>query len=90
MTQDNPSRCTLRPVRFIWRVWAVAIGLLCAAAHAVIVDDDYETGSGSSFFQVALVADPHNAYDNLRAIRDTINSLVEKRVGDIKDGCGPW
>ncbi|MCX6844692.1 MAG: metallophosphoesterase [candidate division WOR-3 bacterium] len=67
---------TQRPARFGWSPWVVGIALLCAAAPAVIVEDDYETGSGPYFFRIALIADPHNKYDNLRAARDTINSLA--------------
>ena len=62
---------------------AVCVALTCAAAQAVIVDDDYETGSGPYAFQVALIADPSNKWDNLRAARDTINKLVDEH-GDIQ------
>jgi hypothetical protein len=54
----------------------VGVALLCAAAQAVIVDDDYEIGSGPSLFRVALIADPHNDTHNLRAAKDAINELV--------------
>jgi hypothetical protein len=57
--------------------------LLCAAAQAVVVEDDYETGSGPYTFQIAVIADPSNKYDNLRAARDTINKLVDSR-GQIR------
>jgi hypothetical protein len=74
---------TRRPVRIRWSAWVFGVALLCAAAHAVIVEDDYETGSGPISFQIALIADPHNNWDNLRAVRDTINRLVDAG-GDIQ------
>jgi hypothetical protein len=61
----------------------VGIALLCAAAPAVIVEDDYETGSGPYTFQIAVITDPGNKYDNLRAARDTINKLVDE-YGEIQ------
>ena len=69
---------TRRPVGLGWGLWVVGIALLCAAAQAVIVEDDYETGSGPYTFQIALITDPSNKYDNLRAARDTINKLVDE------------
>jgi|GEM_PF-1158106 len=81
--QGSPVTRTQRPVRFGWSLWVVGIALLCAAAQAVIVEDDYETGSGPYTFQVALITDPSNKWDNLRAARDTINKLVDE-YGDIE------
>jgi hypothetical protein len=81
--QGSPVTRTQRSVGFGWRLWAVGIALLCAAAPAVIVEDDYEVGSGPYTFQVALIADPSNKWDNLRAVRDTINKLVDE-YGEIE------
>ena len=57
--------------------------LLVAAARGVVVEDDYEVGSGPRTFQVAVIADPSNRYESLRAARDTINKLVDA-YGEIK------
>ncbi len=56
---------------------AISLGLLLVGvAAAVVVEDDYEVGSGPQTFQIAIITDPSNDYDNLRAARDTINKLV--------------
>jgi 3',5'-cyclic AMP phosphodiesterase CpdA len=57
---------------------------MCATAQAITVDYDYEVGSGSSFFQVALIADPHNDTLNLWAAVHTINSLLGDPSHDIQ------
>jgi len=79
----SPASVTRRPGGFGWRPWIIGIALLCAAAQAVVVEDDYETGSGPYTFQVALITDPSNKWENLRAARDTINKLVDE-YGDIQ------
>jgi len=77
MTQGSSAKRTYWPVGLRWSPWVVGVALICAAAQAVRVEEDYEIGCGPNWFQVALIADPHNVYDNLRAARDTINKLVE-------------
>jgi hypothetical protein len=83
MTQCSPTAPT-RLVGLEWGPWVVGVALLCATAQAVHVDPNRATGSGPDFFQVALIADPHTVYDNLRAAKDTINKLVQNSWGNIQ------
>jgi len=71
-------------MRFASVILVVGLSLLLGStAQAVVVEDDYEVGSGPYTFQVAMITDPSNNHENLRAARDTINKLVDE-YGEIQ------
>ena len=82
--QGSPVKHSPRPVRFGWGLGVVVVALMCAIAQAVHVDAYPPIGAGPDSFQVALIADPGNKYDNLRAAKDTINKLIENHWGNIQ------
>ena len=83
MMQGSPVKHSPRPVRFGWGLGVVVVALMCAIAQAVHVDAYPPIGAGPDSFQVALIADPGNKYDNLRAAKDTINKLIENHWGNL-------